>query len=334
MPVGLWGDADGSLYRSSYFELFPGVWRQGDWIRFSERGSCDRHGPLRRHAQPRRRPPRHGRVLQRHRGAAGDHGQPRRPPRGRRGRPGRAAALRRARRRRRAGRRAARPASPKPALAALAAPRARHDPRRARDSPHADRQEARDARQAHPPRRAGGRRRQQGLAPRPDRARHLRRDRDRTSSPPVAESERLSLEDVVAIDVHAHVEMSAAGGDSLPDELRDAAVAALPRRVGETHGGGARAVLPRAEDDGRRLHGRLGVLHRAGARAERGDRRGGEGERRRPDPVREHRPAQGAARRRRGAAPDRRARRARLQVPPERAGLLPERPAWPTRSTR
>jgi acetoacetyl-CoA synthetase len=41
MPVGLWGDADGSLYRSSYFELFPGVWRQGDWIRFSERGSCD-----------------------------------------------------------------------------------------------------------------------------------------------------------------------------------------------------------------------------------------------------------------------------------------------------
>ena len=42
-----------------------------------------RHGPLRRDPQPRRRPPRHGRVLQRHRGAAGDHGQPRRPPRGR-----------------------------------------------------------------------------------------------------------------------------------------------------------------------------------------------------------------------------------------------------------
>ena len=40
MPVGLWGDDDGSLYRSSYFEMFPGVWRQGDWIRFSERGSC------------------------------------------------------------------------------------------------------------------------------------------------------------------------------------------------------------------------------------------------------------------------------------------------------
>jgi acetoacetyl-CoA synthetase len=40
MPVALWGDTDGSRYRSSYFEMFPGVWRQGDWIRFSERGSC------------------------------------------------------------------------------------------------------------------------------------------------------------------------------------------------------------------------------------------------------------------------------------------------------
>ena len=40
MPVELWGDADGSLYRNSYFELYPGVWRQGDWIRFSEQGSC------------------------------------------------------------------------------------------------------------------------------------------------------------------------------------------------------------------------------------------------------------------------------------------------------
>jgi len=40
MPVELWGDTDGSLYRSSYFELFPGVWRQGDWIMFSENGRC------------------------------------------------------------------------------------------------------------------------------------------------------------------------------------------------------------------------------------------------------------------------------------------------------
>jgi acetoacetyl-CoA synthetase len=39
MPVGLWGD-HGSLYRGSYFEMFPGIWRQGDWIMFTERGSC------------------------------------------------------------------------------------------------------------------------------------------------------------------------------------------------------------------------------------------------------------------------------------------------------
>jgi hypothetical protein len=40
----------------------------------------------------------------------------------------------------------------------------------------------------------------------------------------VAESARLSLDDVVAIDVHTHAEMSEGGGDSLPDELRDAAI--------------------------------------------------------------------------------------------------------------
>lgn len=40
MPVGLWGDADGSLFRETYFDMYPGVWRHGDWIRFDERGSC------------------------------------------------------------------------------------------------------------------------------------------------------------------------------------------------------------------------------------------------------------------------------------------------------
>ena len=40
MPVGFWGDEDGSRYRSTYFEEFPGVWRHGDWVRFSEHGSC------------------------------------------------------------------------------------------------------------------------------------------------------------------------------------------------------------------------------------------------------------------------------------------------------
>ena len=40
MPVGFWGDADGSRYRSSYFEFFPGVWRHGDWVTFTEDRSC------------------------------------------------------------------------------------------------------------------------------------------------------------------------------------------------------------------------------------------------------------------------------------------------------
>jgi acetoacetyl-CoA synthetase len=40
MPLFFWGDEDGSRYRASYFEVYPGVWRQGDWIRFSPEGTC------------------------------------------------------------------------------------------------------------------------------------------------------------------------------------------------------------------------------------------------------------------------------------------------------
>jgi acetoacetyl-CoA synthetase len=40
MPVRFWGDADGSRYRATYFDDFPGVWRHGDWIRFTPAGSC------------------------------------------------------------------------------------------------------------------------------------------------------------------------------------------------------------------------------------------------------------------------------------------------------
>jgi acetoacetyl-CoA synthetase len=40
MPVGFWGDTDGSRYRAAYFEHFPGVWRHGDWVRFGEHGGC------------------------------------------------------------------------------------------------------------------------------------------------------------------------------------------------------------------------------------------------------------------------------------------------------
>jgi acetoacetyl-CoA synthetase len=40
MPVGLWGDDDGSRYRAAYFETYPGVWDHGDWITVDVDGSC------------------------------------------------------------------------------------------------------------------------------------------------------------------------------------------------------------------------------------------------------------------------------------------------------
>ncbi|MDX6744214.1 acetoacetate--CoA ligase [Actinocorallia sp. A-T 12471] len=40
MPVGFWGDADGTRLRAAYFEDYPGVWRHGDWVRFTEDGHC------------------------------------------------------------------------------------------------------------------------------------------------------------------------------------------------------------------------------------------------------------------------------------------------------
>ena len=40
MPVGFWDDPGDRRYRAAYFEDFPGVWRHGDWIRFTARGSC------------------------------------------------------------------------------------------------------------------------------------------------------------------------------------------------------------------------------------------------------------------------------------------------------
>ena len=44
MPVSFWNDPQGQRYRESYFEMFPGVWRQGDWIRFTPRGSSVIYG--------------------------------------------------------------------------------------------------------------------------------------------------------------------------------------------------------------------------------------------------------------------------------------------------
>ena len=39
MPVSFWNDPDGSRLRAAYFEDYPGVWRHGDWVRRTPRGS-------------------------------------------------------------------------------------------------------------------------------------------------------------------------------------------------------------------------------------------------------------------------------------------------------
>lgn len=44
MPLFFWGDEEMARYKESYFEMFPGVWRHGDWIEFNERGGCVIYG--------------------------------------------------------------------------------------------------------------------------------------------------------------------------------------------------------------------------------------------------------------------------------------------------
>jgi acetoacetyl-CoA synthetase len=122
MPVGFWGDADGSRMRSTYFDVYPGVWRQGDWIKFTERGTW---------------------ILS---GARG-------PPGGLARRPGRAAAVR-GLRDRIGDRGTTRQADlRRPALAPLAPTRSRSDRGCACHTAHPDREETRSAGQADPPRR-------------------------------------------------------------------------------------------------------------------------------------------------------------------------------------
>jgi acetoacetyl-CoA synthetase len=40
MPLFFWGDPDGERYRESYFDMYPGIWRHGDWIEITERGTA------------------------------------------------------------------------------------------------------------------------------------------------------------------------------------------------------------------------------------------------------------------------------------------------------
>ena len=44
MPLSIWGDDDGSRYREAYFDVYPGVWRHGDWMTLTDRGTTVVHG--------------------------------------------------------------------------------------------------------------------------------------------------------------------------------------------------------------------------------------------------------------------------------------------------
>ncbi|HEV3095067.1 MAG TPA: acetoacetate--CoA ligase [Solirubrobacteraceae bacterium] len=44
MPLFLWGDESGERYRESYFDMYSGIWRHGDWIRITRRGGAVIYG--------------------------------------------------------------------------------------------------------------------------------------------------------------------------------------------------------------------------------------------------------------------------------------------------
>jgi acetoacetyl-CoA synthetase len=44
MPLFFWGDPDGERYRESYFSMYPGVWRHGDWIKITSLGTAVIYG--------------------------------------------------------------------------------------------------------------------------------------------------------------------------------------------------------------------------------------------------------------------------------------------------
>jgi acetoacetyl-CoA synthetase len=44
MPLYFWGDEGGKRYHDSYFDMYPGVWRHGDWLRITPRGGCIIYG--------------------------------------------------------------------------------------------------------------------------------------------------------------------------------------------------------------------------------------------------------------------------------------------------
>jgi acetoacetyl-CoA synthetase len=43
-PTGFWNDPDGEKYRKAYFDVYPGVWRHGDFVEITERGGVIVYG--------------------------------------------------------------------------------------------------------------------------------------------------------------------------------------------------------------------------------------------------------------------------------------------------
>jgi acetoacetyl-CoA synthetase len=44
MPLFFWNDPEDRRYIASYFEMYPGIWRHGDWIKINQRGGCVIYG--------------------------------------------------------------------------------------------------------------------------------------------------------------------------------------------------------------------------------------------------------------------------------------------------
>jgi acetoacetyl-CoA synthetase len=44
MPLYFWGDEGNKRYLSSYFDMYPGVWRHGDWLKVGDNGGCIIYG--------------------------------------------------------------------------------------------------------------------------------------------------------------------------------------------------------------------------------------------------------------------------------------------------
>jgi len=44
MPVCFWGDTDGARLKESYYSMYPGVWRHGDWLKLTADGGAVIYG--------------------------------------------------------------------------------------------------------------------------------------------------------------------------------------------------------------------------------------------------------------------------------------------------